>query len=449
MALDIAASLDRQYGANGYILLKLAISGSPMTWEHANKHDWATESELPTRLIAELQAVSLSNPTAHAGGMIWVHGESDTRSGANPQLYHDRLLGLIDKVQQEVPSVGTAAALSFSKLHTTISQLAEMAPENFERLDWDTIIHQQAQVALSSDTIDLVDPDTVARERGFDVSSMFVDSLHYSIAYRAALADSLVKNVAEGHRALLNGQGTDGILLTGGGDADSLTGTALDDRISGKGGENRLFGLQGDDELFGGRLRDRIDGGDGDDVIWGYRGRDLLNGQVGDDRIYGGLGNDVANGGAGDDCIKGGGGSDRLTGGYGQDHLYGGSWGDSLFGGSGDDHLVGGNGRDVLAGGTGNDVLIGGLANNAGDGVEDVFVFETASVTSQEFDRVKGFENGIDKLDLSAFGFASFAHVAALSQGTPYGVELTLSARHFVIVEDFNFAWLTADDVIL
>jgi len=71
-------------------------------------------------------------------------------------------------------------------------------------------------------------------------------------------------------------------------------------------------------------------------------------------------------------------------------------------GGSGDDSLQGDGGRDTIDGGRGNDTLAGGRSN-------DVFVFKRAAGD----DLVTDFEDGVDLIDISAFGFNSFSQISA------------------------------------
>ncbi|WP_310619135.1 triacylglycerol lipase [Flexibacterium corallicola] len=102
-----------------------------------------------------------------------------------------------------------------------------------------------------------------------------------------------------------------------------------------------------------------------------------------------------------DDLLRGNDGDDALEGFAGDDHLKGGKGKDRLLGGDGDDILQGGNGRDHLYDGDGSDYLIGG------DGV-DTFYFGDDGDT----DRIEDFEYGVDLIDLSAAGIASFDELA-------------------------------------
>lgn len=113
-----------------------------------------------------------------------------------------------------------------------------------------------------------------------------------------------------------------------------------------------------------------------------------------------GAGNALANrieGNAGANVLLGRGGNDTMFGGDGNDQVFGNAGNDRIDGGAGDDRLVGGGGRDVLTGGAGIDTLIGGSG-------ADVFVFadgDTGS-TRATADVIRGFEDSIDTIDLSA-----------------------------------------------
>ncbi len=122
---------------------------------------------------------------------------------------------------------------------------------------------------------------------------------------------------------------------------ENLTGSAQGDSLTGDGNDNTLKG------------------GDGGDTLMGLAGNDMLMGDAGDDTLNGGAGDDTLNGGAGDDTLNGG------------------------------------DGKNTLNGGAGDDVLNG----NAG-GV-DTFVF---SPDDGDWDDViVDFDEGTDKIDLSAF----------------------------------------------
>ncbi|NVK22980.1 MAG: tandem-95 repeat protein [Kangiellaceae bacterium] len=253
-----------------------------------------------------------------------------------------------------------------------------------------------------------------------------------------------------GDDAIYGSNGRD--LLFGDAGNDTLTGgddlgTADADTLIGGSGHDVLLSGQVEtplnmnyqargDELLGGSGNDTITGGAADDFIEGGRNDDVIDGAAGDDIIYTGLsgsfalgddyGADTARGGEGSDQIFGSNGTDELHGEGGDDTITGGddytsADSDLLFGGSGNDVLISGqistptaaslaNG-DVLDGGAGNDDLTGGLAQDTliggdgndtltGGGAADDFVFSTTS----GIDTVTDFTDGVDMIDLTAFG---------------------------------------------
>lgn len=147
-------------------------------------------------------------------------------------------------------------------------------------------------------------------------------------------------------------------------------------------------------------------------VSWvGSAHGDRLTGAAGHDLIFGAEGRDLILGGAGQDVLSGGPGRDRILGGDGHDRLAGQAGDDRLRGGPGDDSLYGGAGADTLMGEGGNDFLTGGAG-------ADVFVLAPAGGN----DRVTDFENGTDRIDLSAFGFAKPQQALANFGQSPAGV---------------------------
>ena len=181
----------------------------------------------------------------------------------------------------------------------------------------------------------------------------------------------------------------DDLVTTGRQDGSTILGTAGDDAIAGVGGADTIKGKGGDDYILGGNGKDLIEGGKGNDTISGENGNDTLKGGKGADTILGGAGNDTMMGGKGADLLYDVEGNNLLEGGKGAD---------TLVSGVGDDELHGGSGADMISGGEGNDKLWG-------DGGSDIFFF----AESLDFNVIMDFEDGIDQIDLSAFGFASTA----------------------------------------
>ncbi|MEO0911750.1 MAG: calcium-binding protein [Pseudomonadota bacterium] len=132
-----------------------------------------------------------------------------------------------------------------------------------------------------------------------------------------------------------------------------------------------------------GRLEGFIDAGAGDDLVIAGSDNDTLLGQNGIDELRGG---------AGDDTLRGGNDDDTLLGQAGDDFLAGGGGDDKLLDGAGDDRLSGFGGEDLLNGGRGDDGLTGGAG-------ADIFEF----FRSAGNDTIWDFQNGVDRIDLTAF----------------------------------------------
>ena len=88
--------------------------------------------------------------------------------------------------------------------------------------------------------------------------------------------------------------------------------------------------------------------------------------------------------------------------------------GEQLTGAGGDDRLYGGAGDDALDGGAGADTLIGGsgadIVGEADDNAVDVYVVRPGDSGS---DVIWSFEDGIDRIMLSGFGFTGFSDFLA------------------------------------
>ena len=190
--------------------------------------------------------------------------------------------------------------------------------------------------------------------------------------------------------------------------------SADDDSFDGAGGRvaGTVQGEGGNDMLSGGAFADHLDGGSENDTLKGHEGDDTLLGQDGNDHLRGHAGLDSLNGGSG---------NDRLEGGWDDDHLIGDAGFDTLYGNSGDDFLDGGGRNDLLIGGKGNDTMIGG-------GGADTFVIRRVGNGDDE---VLDFQNGGDRVDLSALGVQNFNWLAnifnAFSQDAD-GVVIDLAA---------------------
>lgn len=202
---------------------------------------------------------------------------------------------------------------------------------------------------------------------------------------------------------------TDNTLTAGTGSGATMDGTSGSDVLYGSIGNDVISGAGGGDTIYGGDGNDRINGESGNDRLYGEDGNDTLNGGSGADELHGGKGSDGFFGGgdndrvfgeAGDDVLFGDGGNDTLNGGAGADELHGGSGNDGFFGGGGDDHIYGDAGIDTIYGDGGNDVIDGGIGDDVlrGGAGADTFVQGIGGGS----DRILDFQDGIDKLDLSA-----------------------------------------------
>jgi Ca2+-binding RTX toxin-like protein len=279
-----------------------------------------------------------------------------------------------------------------------------------------------------------------------------------------------------GNDTLHGGDAAD--LISGGDDDDVVGGNGGDDSLIGDAGLDTIMGGAGDDTIDGGNDNDRLFGGADNDVIIGGFGHDSLSGDLGNDSLLGDVGNDTLTGGNGNDTLDGGGGADLLYGNMGDDKLSGGvnAFSDTLHGGSGDDTLDGGAGVDFLFGDAGNDSLNGGTNNdelsggwgadtliggggldtlNGGAGDDqlsgganpDTFVFAPRDGN----DTITDFTNGLDRMDVSAMGFTSFANLSSSAAISAFGTSSTLidfENGHSILLEGFDVANLGASDFV-
>ena len=231
----------------------------------------------------------------------------------------------------------------------------------------------------------------------------------------------------------MRGEGGNDTVMGGDGDDVRVRGDQGDDQVFGNAGNDLVRGDSGNDRVFGGDGIDRVRGDDGDDTVWGELGDDRVDGGNGTDILFGGDGNDRVKGDSGDDQVSGDNGDDRVDGNDGHDLLFGGAGNDDLRGDTGDDTLDGGAGIDHYRGDLGADVLIFAV-----DGVLDV---------------IHDFEDGLDIIDVSAFGVVDFAtmmlgateHVDA--NGTD--VFLDLGGGDIIKIGNVSLAQLTQADFLL
>ena len=235
------------------------------------------------------------------------------------------------------------------------------------------------------------------------------------------------------------------------GDANNNTfqGGDGDDIIKGKGGNDTFIGGGGDDRMRGEDGQDSFAGGTGSDILLGLAGDDDLHGGNDRDLLYGGRNNDMLSGANGNDVLRGNLGNDTLFGGAGEDDMRGGGNNDTLFGNDGDDYLLGGGGVDTVDGGAGDDTMLGGFGGGLLDGKRDTFVYANTASGNGGFDRIRDFEDGIDLIDLTEFGFASFAEVTALSRDAGLNLRIDFGGDDTLYIDGMSMALFDAGDVIL
>ncbi len=250
----------------------------------------------------------------------------------------------------------------------------------------------------------------------------------------------------------------------------------------------------GNDTVIGNTTANRLEGRAGNDFLWGSAGNDILIGGPGADRLVGNSGHDTAaythsptgvtvrlhnlsatggdatgdtfpyrvdvawtdsdgveqteslpdvehlSGSAHDDVLAGDRRDNSIDGGAGNDTLYGGPGGgdDLLTGGSGDDVLYGGQGNDTLRGSGGDDVLHGGPG-------ADIFIFDPGNGA----DRIAGFADGADKIDLTGFGLTGFDEVEAAPVAAGVMLDLGAQGGGTILLADFDMVNLDAGNFIV
>lgn len=225
----------------------------------------------------------------------------------------------------------------------------------------------------------------------------------------------------------------------GGGGDDTITGNAADNLFNGRGGADTMAGGAGDDIFVVQDAGDVVSElkGEGYDTIRSNRIDVSLRDHAFVEAVDLRGGRDLdATGSAAANLLSGNAGDNRLSGGGGRDTLIGGAGDDRLFGGKGADTLRGGPGDDILVGGAGNDRLTGG-------GGADVFVIAPGDGR----DRVTDF-SAEDRLDLTAFGFDSFAEVQATITARGDTLRLALD-ESLVILDTAGLVALTEEMVLI
>lgn len=291
----------------------------------------------------------------------------------------------------------------------------------------------------------------------------------------------LVNGIATGLDVFIGGAGSDTIRGGAGDDViglQNVTGALSGiEVIDGGAGSDALRGTAGNDtiDLTGVSIigLELIDGGAGDDLITGSAGNDTIKGNTGNDTLRGGGGDDIfleQGAGLGIDVIAGGAGYDKILGSASDETITLGASSENLSGieaidmGAGNDIIVGSAGNDLydlsgmtLAGlelfdaGAGNDTIVASLSNDTlkGGAGNDVFVIRAHAGAHTVSDYLVGTTTApvADLLDVSSFGFASFA--AVMSHASASGTAdtlLTLDASTSLKLLGVKPAQLKSDD---
>lgn len=313
-------------------------------------------------------------------------------------------------------------------------------------------------------------------------------------------------NGKHGQQWKINGGAGDDTIF-GGKTDEELYGNDNNDRIFAGLGDDIIYGGDGNDTMRGGEGGDDMYGGNGldwvyyhtsdgaididletglgfgghaeldtfssverakgsryDDVITGSTKANYLVGRGGDDTITGGDGNDILRGDAGADHLLGGNGSDwvfytgsnsrvviniagqKVSGGHAKgdvisniENANGSRYDDIITGSNGANRLNGFFGDDWIRPLRGNDTLSGG------DGA-DTFVFNLNTGR----DIISDMENDVDKIDLSAYNFASKAQVLAITDVRDGHVYIEIDSNDIIRISNYEaFAGDLADDLIL
>lgn len=207
---------------------------------------------------------------------------------------------------------------------------------------------------------------------------------------------------------VINGQGDEGMNITGTSGNDTLVGTDSNDTIDGLGGNDAISGQGGDDLMLGGGGSDQFNMTTGEASSYG---NDTIDGGAGTDSLffnYFGATGVVVDFGAG-----------TATGGLGGtgsvvfssiERVVATASDDHLIGAAGAQNLSGLGGSDTLEGGAGNDTLYGG----GGSGI-DRFTFR--EVGAANADSIRDFAAATDMIVLDASVMSALGVSGAFTEG--------------------------------
>jgi Ca2+-binding RTX toxin-like protein len=249
-------------------------------------------------------------------------------------------------------------------------------------------------------------------------------------------------------------------IITGSG-ADTITVTSGDNTIEAGDGANTITATSGLNSITTGSGADTITTGGlagiGNTINAGDGANTIATG-AGNDIVYTGVDIDTITTGAGDDTIHITGGTDTIAAGAGNDTLivdfsaataavsinalagtaaagYAGNisgLGIATFAGVENFEITSGSSNDTITTGAGNDAINAGGGHDVifgGEGA-DIFVFELGSGN----DIISDFEQGVDMIDVSGYGFANF-NTLAINVGTENSV-INFGAGNTVTVLD-------------
>jgi VCBS repeat-containing protein len=210
-----------------------------------------------------------------------------------------------------------------------------------------------------------------------------------------------------------------------------------DDQMYGEGGNDTMYGdldyartiyrYGGYTRFYGGE--DSMDGGDGADIMIGdfYHARE-------DSTYYYGYSSGNAFYQGGNDIMSGGAGNDTISGDFYYTRSNTNTW-TGFYGGA--DTIEGGEGNDQLYGDFVSNYSTGSYTTNGG---ADVFVFNPNSGS----DNIHDFQDGVDRLDVSGYGFTSAADMTIGTSGSQTYIQF--SATDVVYLQ--SIFTITDDDFI-
>jgi len=197
LSIEIEASLDAQYGAGNYELVRVFEPGAPLTRERDTQSDWSDPDELRDELTTATVDALLEDDDRVLTGVIWVQGEADTYYSSGAAEYADTLTDMFADFRNDVSDILDEPDAGVDDAVVTILELSDNAPAAAEREAWDMIVSAQQDVASDDPLIQTLNPDDVASEENVSPSDMFSDGLHYSDEFSSILADRLVETFDE------------------------------------------------------------------------------------------------------------------------------------------------------------------------------------------------------------------------------------------------------------